>query len=106
MVTLTENAVGKISEIMAAEQQGGKALRIYVEGGGCSGFQYGFMFDSARENDEVEEFTGFKLVVDPFSSTYLEGASVDYVDGLDGAGFRINNPQATGSCGCGKSFTA
>lgn len=106
MVTLTENAVVKIGEIMAEEKQEGRALRIYVEGGGCSGFQYGFTFDESREGDTVAEHAGFKLLVDPFSMTYLGTATVDYVDGLDGAGFRIDNPQATGSCGCGKSFSS
>jgi len=106
MITLTDNAVNKIREIMDAENQAGKSLRIYVEGGGCSGFQYGFQFDSSRPGDESRAFDGFELLVDPFSNNYLDGAQVDYVDGLDGAGFRINNPNATGSCGCGHSFSA
>ncbi len=106
MVTLTDNAVSKIHEIMDGEQQPTSHLRIYVEGGGCSGFQYGFSFDDYREGDEIVEFEKFKLLVDPFSNTYLSGAAVDYVDGLDGAGFRIQNPNATGSCGCGHSFSA
>jgi iron-sulfur cluster assembly accessory protein len=106
MVTLSDTAVTKIGEILVQQKQEGKALRIYVEGGGCSGFQYGFAFDEARDGDEVVEYPSFRLLIDPFSFNYLESASVDYVDGLDGAGFRINNPQATGSCGCGKSFSA
>jgi iron-sulfur cluster assembly accessory protein len=106
MVTLTDNAVTKIGAIMMQEKQEGKGLRIYVEGGGCSGFQYGFAFDDPRDDDDVAEYPGFKLLVDPFSLTYLDGADVDYVDGLDGAGFRINNPNAAGSCGCGKSFSS
>lgn len=106
MVQLTDSAVAKVHEIMADESQAGKALRIYVEGGGCSGFQYGFQFDDAREGDEVVDFRGFKLLVDPFSLNYLNETTVDYVDGLYGAGFRISNPNATGTCGCGNSFSA
>ncbi len=105
MVQLTESAVGKVNEIMTQENQSGKALRIYVEGGGCSGFQYGFQFDDARDGDEIVEYGGFKLLIDPFSLNYLENTTVDYVDGLYGAGFRITNPNATGTCGCGNSFS-
>jgi len=106
MVNLTESAVGKVIEIIAQENQAGKALRIYVEGGGCSGFQYGFQFDETRNGDEVVSFQGFQLLVDPFSMNYLQNSTVDYVDGLYGAGFRITNPNASGSCGCGNSFSA
>jgi iron-sulfur cluster insertion protein len=106
MVNLTESAVGKVNEIIAQENQAGKALRIYVEGGGCSGFQYGFQFDEARTGDEIVGFRGFQLLVDPFSMNYLQNSTVDYVDGLYGAGFRITNPNASGSCGCGNSFSA
>ena len=91
---------------MSSEKQSSPDLRIYVEGGGCSGFQYGFQFDSSRDGDRIFDFDGFRLLVDPFSNHYLGGAQVDYVDGLDGAGFRVQNPQATGSCGCGHSFSA
>jgi iron-sulfur cluster insertion protein len=107
MVHLTEAAVGKVNEIITQENQAGKALRIYVEGGGCGGFQYGFQFDEeVRDGDEVVGFQGFKLLVDPFSMNYLQNSTVDYVDGLYGAGFRITNPNASGSCGCGNSFSA
>lgn len=105
MVSLTETAVEKVNEIIEQEKQQGKALRIYVEGGGCSGFQYGFSFDEQREGDEVVEYKGFNLLIDPFSMHYLQSAEVDFVDGLYGAGFRINNPNATGTCGCGHSFS-
>jgi iron-sulfur cluster insertion protein len=105
MVQLTESAVEKVNEIITQESQAGKALRIYVEGGGCSGFQYGFQFDDPREGDEVVDHSGFKLLIDPFSLNYLENSTVDYVDGLYGAGFRISNPNASGSCGCGNSFS-
>ena len=104
-VQLTDAAVEKVAEIIVQEKQEGKALRIYVEGGGCSGFQYGFSFDDPRDIDEVVEYGGFKLLIDPFSMNYLENAQVDYVDGLYGAGFRISNPNASGSCGCGHSFS-
>ncbi len=106
MVNLTDAAVAKVNEIIEQEKQAGKALRIYVEGGGCSGFQYGFQFDDARDGDEVVEFPGFRLLVDPFSLNYLQNSQVDYVDGLYGAGFRISNPNASGTCGCGHSFSA
>lgn len=104
-VQLTDSAVEKVTEIMVQEKQEGKALRIYVEGGGCSGFQYGFSFDDPRDTDEVIEYKGFRLLIDPFSMNYLDNAQVDYVDGLYGAGFRISNPNASGSCGCGHSFS-
>lgn len=106
MVNLTDAAVAKVTEIIEQENQSGKALRIYVEGGGCSGFQYGFQFDDARDGDEVVEFPGFKLLIDPFSMNYLQNSQVDYADGLYGAGFKISNPNASGSCGCGHSFSA
>jgi iron-sulfur cluster assembly accessory protein len=106
MVNLTDAAVEKVNEIISQENQAGKALRIYVEGGGCSGFQYGFQFDDPRDGDEVMECRGFKLLVDPFSLNYLQESTVDYADGLYGAGFRISNPNASGSCGCGHSFSA
>ena len=105
MVNLTDAAVEKVNEILSEEKQEGKALRIYVEGGGCSGFQYGFSFDATRDGDEIVEYKGFNLLVDPFSMHYLKSAEVDFVDGLHGAGFRINNPNASGSCGCGHSFS-
>lgn len=105
-VQLTDSAIEKVNEIITQENQAGKALRIYVEGGGCSGFQYGFSFDDPRDTDEVVDYKGFKLLVDPFSMNYLQNCQVDYVDGLSGAGFRINNPNASGSCGCGHSFSA
>ncbi len=106
MVNLTDSAVAKVMEIIEQEKQSGKGLRIYVEGGGCSGFQYGFQFDDPRDGDEIVEFSAFRLLIDPFSLNYLQDSQVDYVDGLYGAGFRISNPNASGTCGCGHSFSA
>jgi iron-sulfur cluster insertion protein len=82
----------------------GKALRLYVEGGGCAGFQYGFKFDQRQDDDAVSPQEGFDVVVDPMSSMYLMGVEVDYSEDLNGAGFQFRNPNASGGCGCGKSF--
>jgi iron-sulfur cluster insertion protein len=108
MITITDTAATKIKEIIVEEKQEGKDLRIYVEGGGCSGFQYGFAFDDKKDGDEViaQEGFGFNLLVDPMSMNYLLGSKIDYVEGLHGAGFTIENPNATGRCGCGSSFSA
>jgi iron-sulfur cluster assembly accessory protein len=107
MVTLTENALKKVQEFVKADASlSGKMLRVYVEAGGCSGFQYGLTFDEQRPGDEVGEFNGVKVLIDPNSSQYLKDAQVDYVEGLHGSGFSISNPQAKSSCGCGKSFQA
>ncbi len=108
MVTLTETAQKKVREIIVQEKSlEGKYLRIFVEGGGCSGLQYGFTFDEQREGDVEVPYEGFKVLVDPKSGTYLKDSIVDYVvgEGLHGAGFQVQNPNAKGSCGCGTSFT-
>lgn len=105
MITLTETAADKLGGIM--EQKGMKdthALRVFVKGGGCGGMQYGMTFDEARDGDEVYEQHGMKVLVDPTSLFYIEGASIDYIDNLMGGGFHIDNPQAVSSCGCGSSF--
>jgi len=105
MITVTESAAQKLGGIM--EQKGMKtshALRVFVKGGGCGGMQYGMTFDTPREDDEVYEQHGMRLVVDPTSLSYIEGANIDYVDNLMGGGFHIDNPQAVSSCGCGSSF--
>ncbi|MBI1852051.1 MAG: iron-sulfur cluster insertion protein ErpA [Planctomycetes bacterium] len=104
MLTLTDLAVEKVNELIKSEKAEGKALRVFVEAGGCSGFSYGFTFDDKSADDQVVTYDGFELVVDPNSLSYLDGAKVDYVDGLHGAGFKIENPNAKGSCGCGSSF--
>ena len=84
----------------------GKHLRIYVEGGGCSGLQYGMVFDEKRDEDVLSEFFGVTVLVDAVSADHLQGAVIDYVDALTGGGFKITNPNAKSNCGCGKSFEA
>ena len=108
MLTLTERAAAKVKELMAAENDPSiQALRVAVQGGGCSGFQYALGFDGAPEaDDETYEQYGVRLIVDRFSLPYLKGADVDFVDGLMGAGFQIRNPNVVASCGCGSSFQA
>jgi iron-sulfur cluster assembly protein len=108
MVTLTEKAAGKIRELMAEEPEGDVGvLRIAIQGGGCSGFQYALGFDRGpQDGDEQLEMHGVRLVVDPFSAPYLQGSEIDFVDALMGAGFAINNPNVVASCGCGSSFQA
>jgi iron-sulfur cluster insertion protein len=107
MLNVTEAAASKMSEIIAQEQMAGKGVRIYVQGGGCSGFQYGFAFDEPKETDfRLPMNTGFDVLVDSFSMSYLRGATVDFVDTFEASGFKISNPNATGTCGCGSSFSA
>lgn len=107
MLQVTTKAVDKVKALMAAENKQGYGLRVAVQGGGCSGFQYGLNFDNVeRPNDQILEFDGLKVYVDAMSQLYLEGVSIDYVDSLGGSGFKIDNPKATGSCGCGSSFSA
>jgi iron-sulfur cluster assembly accessory protein len=109
MINITETAATKVKGILEQEKanipQGG--LRIYVQGGGCSGFQYGMVLDEAADGDQVFETPdGIKVIVDPMSLRYLEGAEVDYKEDLMGGGFAIKNPNATSTCGCGHSFQA
>jgi iron-sulfur cluster assembly protein len=106
LVELTERAAEKVREIQSSEPAGeAEVLRIAIQGGGCSGFQYGLGFDrGALEGDHELELHGVKIVVDPFSAPYLTGATIDWLDGLQESGFKIENPQATASCGCGHSF--
>jgi iron-sulfur cluster assembly accessory protein len=107
MVTLTQNAVKKVQEFMSQDPSlAGKFLRLVVEAGGCSGFQYGLTFDVEKPGDKVQEIEGLKVLVGESSQMYLEGAQIDYVEGIHGSGFSISNPQAKSSCGCGKSFSA
>ena len=108
MVTITERAAAKVRELLNAEGDPAlTALRVAVEGGGCSGFQYALGFDSGPEDgDSVAELHGVRIVVDPYSLPYVDGADVDYVDGLVDAGFRITNPNVEAACGCGSSFQA
>jgi iron-sulfur cluster assembly accessory protein len=108
MITLTTGASQKVKGILEQERaslpEGG--LRIYVQGGGCSGFSYGMVLDEAAAEDQVFETDGIKLIVDPMSLRYLEGAEVDYKEDLMGGGFAVKNPNAKSSCGCGQSFQA
>jgi iron-sulfur cluster insertion protein len=107
MITMTENAKKKVREFIKQDASlNGKSLRVYVEAGGCSGFQYGLTFDEQQPGDEIGEFEEIKVLIDPNSSQYLSNAQVDYVESLHGSGFSISNPQAKSSCGCGKSFQA
>ena len=104
VVSLTPAAATKIRELMATEQDV-SVLRVAIEGGGCSGFQYGLGFDrAAQEGDHEFECEGVSVVVDPFSAPYLMGATVDYLETIQESGFKIENPNAVASCGCGHSF--
>jgi iron-sulfur cluster assembly accessory protein len=107
VVRLTESAAGQVRTLLANEpDNAGKSLRLYVEAGGCSGRKYGLVFDERRENDLVADTQGMAVLIDPASANYLRGTVVDYVDGLNDSGFRISNPNAHQSCGCGRSFEA
>ena len=107
MINVTETAAGKIHELLAEENKLGAGLRVFVQGGGCSGMQYGFEFDeNEQDGDTCIENQGVKLLVDPMSIVYLTGAQIDYREGLDGAQFVIRNPNAQTTCGCGSSFSA
>ncbi|MDH5517361.1 MAG: iron-sulfur cluster insertion protein ErpA [Gammaproteobacteria bacterium] len=102
----TDSAANKVKALIEEEQNPNLKLRVYVTGGGCSGFQYGFTFDeNTEEDDTVVENSGVILVVDPMSFQYLEGAEIDYKEDLSGAQFKINNPNAKTTCGCGSSFS-
>jgi len=106
MIQLTDRAVSKVKQLLTAEDKSGYGLRVAVQGGGCSGFQYGLTWEEqARDNDQVLEFQGLKVFVDNLSVMYLEGVKIDYIDGLTESGFKIENPNAAGSCGCGHSFS-
>ena len=105
-ITLTDTAASKISELIAQEGNAELALRVAVRPGGCSGFSYEMFFDSDfAEDDQLSTFGEVKVVVDPASATLIMGATLDFKDGLQGAGFSINNPNASRSCGCGQSFS-
>ena len=107
VIQVTENAASEIKSMLAKEQENaGKSLRVYVEAGGCSGMQYGMVFDEKRADDLAAELHGVSVLVDPFSANYLRGAIIDFSDSLTGGGFKISNPNARQSCGCGNSFEA
>jgi iron-sulfur cluster assembly protein/iron-sulfur cluster insertion protein len=104
IVGLTERAAGECRAMLALPENAGKSFRIYVEQGGCSGMQYGMVFDEQREGDFVSGLQGVNVLVDAISAQYLRGTTVDFSDALTGGGFKILNPNAKESCGCGKSF--
>ncbi len=106
-LVFTDSAASKVKELIVEEGNPDLKLRVFVTGGGCSGFQYGFTFDEvSNEDDTVMEKNGVTLLVDPMSFQYLSGAEIDYQEGLEGAQFVIKNPNATSTCGCGSSFSA
>jgi iron-sulfur cluster insertion protein len=106
MVEITDSAKTKITELLKEENDPTLKLRTFVQGGGCSGFQYGFTFDSDQNDDDWEfELGEYKMLIDSMSMQYLQGAVIDYKDDLMGASFSIKNPQATTTCGCGSSFS-
>lgn len=106
-ITMTAKAVEMVKTAMEQEKLEGYGIRVGVVGGGCSGFQYAMDFENeAREGDVTFEQDGVRLYVDPMSSMYLQGVTIDYVQGLQGAGFKFHNPNARNTCGCGSSFTA
>lgn len=103
MITLTPRAASKVQELQ--EEAGeGKLLRVFVESGGCSGFQYGMSFDEAKAEDRKIESEGVTVLMDDASLAYMDGSTIDFDDGLQGKGFEIKNPNAESTCGCGKSF--
>jgi iron-sulfur cluster assembly accessory protein len=104
-ISVTENAAKQIKTMLDEASEGkDKALRVYIEGGGCSGMQYGMVFDEKKTDDFVFSQSGVDVVIDPQSLEFLKGSVIDYVDSIQGSGFRIQNPNAKTSCGCGKSF--
>jgi iron-sulfur cluster insertion protein len=109
MINVTPLAAEKINELLAEEQKPGAGLRVFVQGGGCSGFQYGLMIEengASPDADQVIQSNGVTLYVDPISIRYLKGAEVDFIDNMAGGGFTIRNPNAKTTCGCGSSFSA
>ena len=105
LLNFTDNAANKVRELIEEEGNAELKLRVFVTGGGCSGFQYGFTFDEVQnEDDTVMQKNGVTLLIDPMSYQYLVGAEIDYTEGLEGSQFVIKNPNATSTCGCGSSF--
>ena len=106
MITVTDSAVAKIQDILAEENNTNLKLRVFVQGGGCSGMSYGFTLDETQNEDDWDlDYNGVKVLVDSMSGGYLQGAEVDYKEDQYGATFSIKNPQATTTCGCGSSFS-
>jgi iron-sulfur cluster insertion protein len=105
MITISESAKNKITELFLEENNPNLKLRTFVQGGGCSGFSYGFIFDEEQNEDDFEfPLSNWKVLVDSMSMQYLEGAEIDYKDDLNGSSFTIKNPNAVTTCGCGSSF--
>ena len=104
MITLTDSAVAQIRQLQAEKATEGQKLRILVEAGGCSGFEYGMSFDEKKDDDQLFENNGVEFLVDETSLEYLDGSVVDFDDGLTGKGFEVRNPNASSTCGCGRSF--
>jgi iron-sulfur cluster assembly accessory protein len=106
MIQLTDTASTKVREIMSSQNPAPTALRVAVVGGGCSGFSYHMAFDNAENpSDNVYEFEGLKVLVDQMSEMYLDGVQIDYIETIEGAGFKFNNPNVKSTCGCGSSFS-
>jgi iron-sulfur cluster assembly protein len=103
-IKLTESAAGKLKELLSSQPDTGQALRVAVRGGGCSGFQYALALDQPKEDDHVFQDQGVSVLVDKVSMQFVFGSQVDYVEGLQGAGFQVNNPNVVAACGCGSSF--
>ncbi len=104
-ISLTEKAAAKIAELLGGQEGSeDQALRVAVRGGGCSGFQYALAFDKTKQDDHVFEVDGVAVIVDKVSMQFVFGSEVDYVEGLQGAGFQVNNPNVVAACGCGSSF--
>jgi len=106
MINLTDSAVRQLQTLARESGEPAKGLRLFVESGGCAGMQYGMLLDEAKADDEIFEREGVQVIVDPESASFLRGSTIDYSDDLAGAGFRIRNPNAVRSCGCGTSFEA
>ena len=105
MVTLTARAANQVRAMHSELAAPSKRLRVFVESGGCSGFQYGMSFDEPKSDDSLIESEGVSILMDPASLAYLNGSQIDFDDGLHGKGFEIKNPNAQSTCGCGKSFS-
>jgi len=106
VIQLTPSAAEEVRSLLTKPENAGKNLRVYVEQGGCSGMQYSMTFDEKRPDDFTSLMQGLSVLVDPFSAQYLRGTVVDFSESLTGGGFKISNPNARQSCGCGKSFAA
>ncbi len=105
-LTISHDAVQRINQLLEARNSPDLRLRVYIEGGGCSGFQYGFQFDETSEDDDIlMEYQGVKVIVDMLSLQYLSGAEIDFKDDIMGSRFLVNNPNASATCGCGSSFS-